>query len=37
MGITEISVVLFLAILLLFGFMNSRKVSQELRKLEAEK
>ena len=37
MGITEIGVVLFLAILLLFGFMNSRKVSQELRKLEAEK
>ena len=37
MGITEIGVVLFLAVLLLFGFMNSRKVSQELRKLEAEK
>jgi preprotein translocase subunit SecG len=37
MGFAEIGVVLFLAILLVFGFINSRKVAQELRKLEAEK
>jgi hypothetical protein len=37
MGFAEIGVVVFLAILLVFGFLNSRKVSQELRKLEAEK
>ena len=37
MGFTEISVVLFLAVLLVFGFINSRKVSQELKKLEADK
>jgi preprotein translocase subunit SecG len=37
MGFTEISVVLFLAALLVFGFINSRKVSQELKKLETDK
>jgi len=37
MGFTEIGVVIFLAMLLVFGFINSRKVSQELKKLEAEK
>lgn len=37
MGFTEIGVLLFLAALLVFGFMNSRKVSQELKKLETEK
>jgi hypothetical protein len=37
MGFAEIGVVLFLAILLVFGFINSRKVARELRKLEAEK
>jgi preprotein translocase subunit SecG len=37
MGFTEISVVLFIAILLIIGFINSRKVSQELKKLEAGK
>mgnify|MGYP003422824054 CR=1 FL=1 len=36
MGFTEIGVVLFLVALLAFGFMNSRKVSQELKKLEIE-
>jgi hypothetical protein len=28
---------LFLALLLVFGFVNSRKVSQELKKLGADK
>jgi hypothetical protein len=37
MGFTEIGVVLFLVALLAFGFMNSRKVSQELKKLETDK
>lgn len=37
MGFTEISVVLFLVALLVFGFINSRKVSQELKKLETDK
>lgn len=37
MGITEIGVVLFLVALLVFGFVNSRKVSQELKKLGVEK
>jgi hypothetical protein len=37
MGFTEIGVILFLVALLAFGFMNSRKVAQELRKLESEK
>ncbi len=37
MGFTEIGVVLFLLALLAFGFMNSRKVSQELKKLETDK
>jgi preprotein translocase subunit SecG len=37
MGFTEIGVVLFLVMLLVLGFFNSRKVSQELKKLEAEK
>ena len=37
MGFTEISVVLFLVLLLAFGFANSRKVSQELKKLGADK
>ncbi len=37
MGFTEISVVLFLVALLVVGFYNSRKVSQELKKLEANK
>ncbi len=37
MGFTEIGVVLFLVALLAFGFVNSRKVSQELKKLGADK
>lgn len=37
MGFTEIGVVLFLVALLAFGFLNSRKVSQELKKLGADK
>jgi hypothetical protein len=37
MGFTEIGVLLFLVALLAFGFMNSRKVAQELRKLETDK
>lgn len=37
MGFTEIGVLLFLGALLAFGFMNSRKVSQELKKLETDK
>ncbi len=37
MGFTEIGVVLFLVALLAFGFINSRKVSQELKKLGADK
>jgi hypothetical protein len=37
MGFTEIGVVIFLALLLVFGFVNSRKVSQELKKLGADK
>jgi hypothetical protein len=37
MGFTEISVVLFLVGLLVVGFYNSKKVSQELKKLEANK
>lgn len=37
MGITEIGVLVFLVALLAFGFMNSRKVSQELKKLETDK
>lgn len=37
MGFTEISVVLFLIALLVVGFYNSRKVSQELKKLESNK
>jgi preprotein translocase subunit SecG len=37
MGFTEISVVLFLVLLLAFGFVNSRKVSQELKKLGVDK
>jgi preprotein translocase subunit SecG len=37
MGFTEIGVVIFLVILLIFGFINSRKVSQELKKLGVDK
>ena len=37
MGFTEVSVVLFLVALLVFGFVNSRKVSQELKKLGINK
>lgn len=37
MGITEIGVLLFLVALLVFGFINSRKVSEELRKLGIDK
>ncbi len=37
MGFTEISVVLFLVALLVVGFYNSRKVTQELKKLESNK
>lgn len=37
MGFTEIGVILFLIALLVFGFINSRKVSQELKKLETDK
>ena len=37
MGFTEVGVVLFLVALLAFGFVNSRKVSQELKKLGADK
>lgn len=37
MGFTEIGVLLFLVALLAFGFLNSRKVSQELKKLGVDK
>lgn len=37
MGFTEIGVVMFLVLLLVFGFINSRKVSQELKKLGVDK
>ncbi len=37
MGFTEVGVLLFLVLLLGFGFLNSRKVSQELKKLGADK
>jgi hypothetical protein len=37
MGFAEIGVVVFLALLLVFGFINSRKVAQELKKLGVEK
>lgn len=37
MGFAEIGVVVFLALLLVFGFINSRKVAQELKKLEVDK
>jgi hypothetical protein len=37
MGFAEIGVVVFLALLLVFGFINSRKVAQELKKLGVDK
>jgi len=37
MGFTEIGVILFLVALLAFGFINSRKVSEELKKLGVDK
>jgi hypothetical protein len=37
MGLTEIIVIGFLAILGLLAFINSRKVSRELKKLSAKK
>lgn len=37
MGLTEIGVILFLVALLIIGFINSRKVSQELKKLGVDK
>jgi hypothetical protein len=37
MGITEICVIGFLAILGFLAFLNSRKVSREIKKLDANK
>ncbi len=37
MGLTEIGVVLFLGALILFGYLNSRKVAQELKKMGIDK
>lgn len=37
MGLTEIGVILFLGLLVLFGYLNSRKVAQELKKMGVDK
>jgi hypothetical protein len=37
MGLTEIGVIVFLGLLILFGYLNSRKVSQELKKMGMDK
>ncbi|AFH50405.1 Hypothetical protein IALB_2702 [Ignavibacterium album JCM 16511] len=37
MGIAEIGVIAFLVMLLVFGFINSRKVAQELKKMGVDK
>ncbi len=37
MGLTEIGVIIFLGLLILFGYLNSRKVTQELKKMGFDK
>lgn len=37
MGLTEIGVIVFLGALIIFGYLNSRKVAQELKKMGLDK
>lgn len=37
MGFTEIGVIVFLGALIIFGYLNSRKVAQELKKMGLDK